>query len=81
MQAYVELVKQVSPGWSVHADMAEAGCVDDDLSATYFFLSHEAIDALYAYGRQLAVPMQAISVPERHAGTNLPTVLPISPLC
>jgi len=62
MRKYVELVAQLSPSWGkdpfeVAGRLNAAGDDIDDDQSSYYYLSHEAIDALYktANGR---IPMQ-----------------------
>jgi len=59
MRAYIDLVAQLSPSWGNQEVEGRVACQEDeDMTASYYFLSHEAIDGLYNYGRQNAVPMQ-----------------------
>jgi len=64
MRAYVDLVAQLSPSWGLDSRLVSGSAgggkeEEDDITMAYYFLGHEAIDALYNYGRQEAVPMQA----------------------
>ena len=55
---------QLSPSWGLDSRLVSGSAgggkeEEDDITMAYYFLGHEAIDALYNYGRQEAVPMQA----------------------
>jgi len=86
MRAYVDLVAQLSPSWGLDSRLVSGSAgggkeEEDDITMAYYFLGHEAIDALYNYGRQEAVPMQApyYQLPYRKGGGSSVLTLSLLP--